>query len=97
MSASLTARAAHVALAAKRRLRRTVWLIAQTSVAAGLAWYLTHDVLGHRHPFFGPIDVYPCCWSTVVRVEGRVIIGRSHAPYVFVVGAPANCCAASVG
>jgi hypothetical protein len=28
--------------------------------------------------------------SIVVRVEGRVIIGRSHAPSVFVVGAPAN-------
>jgi hypothetical protein len=48
-------------------------------------------------PFGGPVDLYPCCWSTVVRVEGRVIIGRSHAPYVFVVGAPANCCAAAIG
>jgi putative transposase len=30
-------------------------------------------------PLLSPPDLYPCCWSTVVRVEGRVIIGRSHA------------------
>lgn len=44
-----------------------------------------------------PSDLYPCCRSTVVRVEGRVIIRRSHAPYVFVVGAPANRCSAAIG
>ena len=38
-----------------RRLRRTLWPIAQTTVAAGLAWYLAHDVLDHREPFFAPI------------------------------------------
>lgn len=27
----------------------------QTSVAAGIAWYLTHDLLGHTQPFFAPI------------------------------------------
>ncbi len=41
-------------------------------------------------PSCGPVDLFPCCWSTVVRVEGTVIIRRSHAPSVFVVGAPAN-------
>lgn len=29
--------------------------LVQTSVAAGLSWYLTHDVLGHPQPFFAPI------------------------------------------
>jgi hypothetical protein len=43
-----------------------------------------------RSPIVGPPDLYPCCRSIIVRVEGRVIIGRSHAPSVFVVGAPAN-------
>jgi uncharacterized membrane protein YgaE (UPF0421/DUF939 family) len=34
----------------------SVWFtLVQTSVAAGLAWYLTHDVLGHPQPFFAPI------------------------------------------
>ena len=37
------------------RLRGGIWPVAQTSVAAGLAWYLTHDVLGHAQPFFAPI------------------------------------------
>ncbi|MCV7199346.1 hypothetical protein H7J74_23195 [Mycobacterium angelicum] len=43
------------------------------------------------------VDLFPCCRSTVVRVEGRVIIRRSHAPHVFVVGAPANRCSAAIG
>ncbi|MBO0879676.1 MAG: FUSC family protein [Mycobacterium sp.] len=73
MIASLTARIAHVALAAKRRLHRTVWLIAQTSVAAGLAWYLTHDVLGHRHPFFGPIAAVVCLSATNVFRGQRAV------------------------
>jgi uncharacterized membrane protein YgaE (UPF0421/DUF939 family) len=35
---------------------RSVWFtLVQTSAAAGLAWYLTHDVLGHPQPFFAPI------------------------------------------
>ena len=29
--------------------------LVQTSVAAGLSWYLAHDVLGHPQPFFAPI------------------------------------------
>ena len=43
---------------------------------------------GPREPV--QVDLYPCCRSTVVRVEGRVITRRSHAPYVFGDGAPAN-------
>ncbi len=27
----------------------------QTSVAAGLSWYIAHDLLGHPQPFFAPI------------------------------------------
>jgi uncharacterized membrane protein YgaE (UPF0421/DUF939 family) len=79
MSPSLTTYAAHVALAAKRRLRRAVWLIAQTSVAAGLAWYLTHDVLGHRHPFFGPIAAVACLPATQVlrgQRAAQMILGE---------------------
>src|SRR5271155_86091 len=48
-------------------------------------------------PKTGPRDLYPCCRSTVVRVEGRVIIRRSHAPYVFGDGAPANRFPAAIG
>ena len=29
--------------------------LSQTSVAAGLSWYIAHDLLGHPQPFFAPI------------------------------------------
>lgn len=61
-----------------RRLRRALWPIAQTTVAAAIAWYLAHDVLGHREPFFAPIAAAVCLWTTnLVRAELAVemIIG----------------------
>lgn len=45
---------------AGRRLRGVWWPIIQTSVAAGLAWYITHDLLGHPQPFFAPIAAAVC-------------------------------------
>lgn len=38
-----------------RRVRGSVILSVQAAVAAGLAWYVAHDVLGHVQPFFAPI------------------------------------------
>jgi uncharacterized membrane protein YgaE (UPF0421/DUF939 family) len=38
-----------------RVLRVTGATLLQTSVAAGLAWYLAHDVLGHGSAFFAPV------------------------------------------
>ncbi|OBF82633.1 hypothetical protein A5791_04130 [Mycobacterium sp. 852002-51163_SCH5372311] len=64
--------------AAARRLRRGLWPIAQTTIAASLAWYLAHDVLGHKEPFFAPISAAVCLWMTnLVRAELAVemIIG----------------------
>jgi uncharacterized membrane protein YgaE (UPF0421/DUF939 family) len=37
------------------RLRVAWWPVVQAAVAAGLAWWLTHNVLGHPQPFFAPI------------------------------------------
>jgi uncharacterized membrane protein YgaE (UPF0421/DUF939 family) len=31
------------------------WSVVQTPVAAGLAWSIAHDVLGHHQPFFAPV------------------------------------------
>jgi uncharacterized membrane protein YgaE (UPF0421/DUF939 family) len=31
------------------------WTIVETPIAAGLAWYVAHDVLGHPEPFFAPM------------------------------------------
>jgi uncharacterized membrane protein YgaE (UPF0421/DUF939 family) len=52
------------------RLRGGIWPVAQTSVAAGLAWYLTHSVLGHAQPFFAPIAAaVSLSASTVLRSQ----------------------------
>jgi uncharacterized membrane protein YgaE (UPF0421/DUF939 family) len=37
------------------RLREKGWLIAQASVAAGVAWFLARDVFDHPTPFFAPV------------------------------------------
>jgi uncharacterized membrane protein YgaE (UPF0421/DUF939 family) len=73
MSPSLAARAADFGLAAARRVRGAAGPIAQTSVAAGLAWYFTHDVLGHRQPFFAPIAAVVCLSTTNVLRGQRAV------------------------
>jgi len=35
---------------ARRRLRAALWPAVQAAVAAGLAWLLAHDALGHAQP-----------------------------------------------
>jgi hypothetical protein len=37
------------------RLRLAWWPVVQAALASGLAWYVTHDALGHPQPFFAPI------------------------------------------
>ncbi|KAA8966320.1 MAG: aromatic acid exporter family protein, partial [Mycobacterium sp.] len=49
-----------------RRFFGALWPIVQTSFAAGLAWYLTRDVLGQAAPFFAPIAAAVCLWATNV-------------------------------
>ena len=41
---------------ASRRLRPHLWPAVQASVAAAVAWYLAHDVLGHAAPIFAPVS-----------------------------------------
>jgi uncharacterized membrane protein YgaE (UPF0421/DUF939 family) len=41
--------------AALRRARGASGAALQTAAAAGIAWYLAHDALGHPQPFFAPI------------------------------------------
>ncbi len=60
------------------RLRATAWAILQTALAAGVAWYLASDVLGHPAPFFAPIAAAVCMWATnVVRAElaAEMVVG----------------------
>jgi uncharacterized membrane protein YgaE (UPF0421/DUF939 family) len=41
--------------AGARRLRLSALPIAQCAVAAGLAWFVANDLVGHARPFFAPI------------------------------------------
>lgn len=52
---AVVSRLAREATAARARVRRGIWPVTQTAVAAGFAWYITHDLLGHAQPFFAPI------------------------------------------
>jgi uncharacterized membrane protein YgaE (UPF0421/DUF939 family) len=56
-----------------RRLSRAVGPITLTSVVAGLAWYVTHDVLGHRDPFFAPMAAVICLSATNVLRGQRAV------------------------
>ena len=37
------------------RWRAKRWQIAQCAVAAGVAWFVAKDLLGHTTPFFAPV------------------------------------------
>ncbi len=39
----------------RERLRASAWAAAQAALAAALAWFVAHQLLGHPQPFFAPI------------------------------------------
>jgi len=41
---------------ARQRVRASFWAAAQASLAAALAWFVAHRLLGHPQPFFAPIS-----------------------------------------
>ena len=43
-----------------RRVRSKGWHIGQCAIAAGVAWYLAREVIGHPKPFFAPIVAVVC-------------------------------------
>lgn len=70
---TLLSGAAEGGLAGLQRVRSVWWTILQTAVAAGLAWYLTHDLLGHPQPFFAPVAAAVCLSaSNVLRAQRAV-------------------------
>jgi uncharacterized membrane protein YgaE (UPF0421/DUF939 family) len=76
MSTSLFVRpsaAYAAALVGLKRLRGRWFSLVQTSVAAGLAWYLAHDVLGHPQPFFAPVAAAVCLSITNVLRAQRAV------------------------
>ncbi|MBV8788340.1 MAG: aromatic acid exporter family protein [Mycobacterium sp.] len=71
MAVPPTARTA--ALAAFNRLRSRWFNLVQTAVAAGLAWYIAHDLLAHPQPFFAPIAAAVCLSITNVLRALRAV------------------------
>jgi uncharacterized membrane protein YgaE (UPF0421/DUF939 family) len=55
------------------RLRSKAWHIGQCSVAAGVAWFLAHDVIGHPRPFFAPIVAVVCLGTSYGQRLRRVV------------------------
>ena len=54
------------------RLRSKAFLLAQCSIAAGIAWWLATSVFGHRSPFFAPIVAVVCLGMSYGQRQRRV-------------------------
>ena len=62
-----------VARGGTKRLRMVWFNLVQTGVAAGLSWYLAHDVLHHPQPFFAPIAAaVSLSTSNVLRAQRAI-------------------------
>lgn len=61
------------ARAAAQRVAVVRFPILQTSVTSGLAWFLCHDLMHHRQPFFAPVSAAVCMSaSNVMRAQRAV-------------------------
>lgn len=76
--ASLRGRSRSGAAEAWQRVRGGFALAVQAGVAAGLAWWLAHDVIGRPTPFFAPIAAVITLASSVgqrVRRTSELVLG----------------------
>jgi uncharacterized membrane protein YgaE (UPF0421/DUF939 family) len=55
------------------RLRSRAFLLVQCAVAAGVAWWVAADVLGHRSPFFAPVVAVICLGMSYGQRQRRVV------------------------
>ncbi|WP_377321023.1 aromatic acid exporter family protein [Pimelobacter simplex] len=55
------------------RWRGKLWVVAQCSIAAGVAWFIASDLLGHHLPFFAPIAAVLCLGTSYGQRLRRVI------------------------
>ena len=55
------------------RLRTNVWPVAQSAVAATLAFFFAQVLLGHEQPFFAPIAAVICLSVTLGRRSRRAL------------------------
>jgi uncharacterized membrane protein YgaE (UPF0421/DUF939 family) len=55
------------------RLRLNAWHVGQSSIAAGVAWFIAADVLGHPTPFFAPVAAVVCLGTSYGQRLRRVV------------------------
>ena len=55
------------------RLRARAFLLGQSAIAAGVAWWVAHDLLGHATPFFAPIVAVICLGMSYGQRVRRVV------------------------
>jgi uncharacterized membrane protein YgaE (UPF0421/DUF939 family) len=58
---------------ARVRLREAIWPAVQAAAAAGLAWLVAHNLLGHAQPFFAPIAAAIALSTSGVRRGRRIL------------------------
>lgn len=56
-----------------RRWRSKLYVLVQCAVAAGVAWFVAADLLGHRTPFFAPIAAVVCLGTSYGQRVRRVV------------------------
>ena len=60
------------------RLRQRSFLIVQVAIAAAVAWFIAHDLLGHEQPFFAPVAAIislGMSYGQRLRRVGEVTVG----------------------
>ena len=55
----------------RERLRASAWAAAQAALAAALAWFVAHQLLGHPQPFFAPIAAAVAMSTSYFGRRGR--------------------------
>lgn len=57
---------------AQARVLDALWPLVQAALAAGIAWYVAHDLLGHPQPFFAPIAAAISLSTSPIQRSRRV-------------------------
>jgi uncharacterized membrane protein YgaE (UPF0421/DUF939 family) len=68
-----------------QRLRSKAWHVGQSCIAAGLAWYVAHHLIGHPKPFFAPIVAVICLGTSYgqrLRRVAEVTVGVAFGVFL---------------
>lgn len=55
------------------RLRSRSWQVGQCAIAAGVAWFVAHNLIGHAQPFFAPVVALVSLGTTYGQRLRRVV------------------------